>query len=150
MIASQLHTLSGIPFALAKAKAYFELLKFRLSFTVAFSCAFGFVLASPQINWTTLIMLFIGGLLLSGSSGTINQILESKYDALMKRTHNRPLPTGRLSVVEAIVFAAICFIISISILYLYTNPLTVLLSIVSMVLYSFVYTPLKRVGPIAV
>src|SRR5688572_2441528 len=93
--------LSKVSWLMAKAHAYWELLKFRLSFLVAFSCAFGFVLASPSVNWGTLIMLFIGGLLLSGSSVTINQIIERDLDKLMTRTMNRPLPTNRLSVQEA-------------------------------------------------
>ncbi len=135
---------------LAKAHAYWELLKFRLSFLVAFSCAFGFVLASPNINWSTLIMLFLGALLLSGSSVTINQIIEKDLDKLMTRTMNRPLPTNRLSVFEATIFASICFTLSISILLTFTNVFTTILSIVSMLLYCFVYTPLKRVGSIAV
>jgi heme o synthase len=150
MIAGPIHTLSGLPFVLAKARAYFELLKFRLSFLVAFSCAFGYVLASPNTNWLTLSMLFFGGFLLSGASVIINQILEKDLDALMKRTMNRPLPTLRLSVQEAITFSAICMIAGVSILLIYTNVLTTILSVVSMILYSFVYTPLKRVGPIAV
>jgi protoheme IX farnesyltransferase len=150
MIAGQIHSLTGFPFLMAKAKAYWELLKFRLSFLVAFSCAFGYVLASPRIDWTNLIMLFIGGLLLSGASSAINQILEKDFDKLMSRTMYRPLPTGRLSVQEAIAFTIICFVISITILISFTSPITVLLSVLSMVLYSFVYTPLKRVGPIAV
>ncbi|MBA4058496.1 MAG: protoheme IX farnesyltransferase, partial [Marivirga sp.] len=53
MITGQIESLTGISFAAAKAKAYWELLKFRLSFLVAFSCAFGFVLASAQVNWMT-------------------------------------------------------------------------------------------------
>ena len=95
-------------------------------------------------------MLFFGGFLLSGVSGAINQILEKDFDKLMSRTRNRPIPTGRLSITEANIFAGICLLLSLFILWIYTNPLTVLLSFVSMVLYSFVYTPLKRVGPIAV
>ena len=146
----QLDTTSGTALVAAKAKAYWELLKFRLSLLVAFSCAFGFVLASPSVNWLTLVMLFIGGLLLSGASAVINQIKEVEYDALMLRTQNRPLPTRRISAQEAWIFAFVCFAISIFILSIYTNTLTVMLSIVSMLLYSFVYTPLKRVGPIAV
>jgi protoheme IX farnesyltransferase len=63
---------------------------------------------------------------------------------------NRPLPTNRLSVNEAFGFAFICFAISITILFIFTNVLTTSLAILSMILYSFVYTPLKRVGPIAV
>lgn len=141
---------TAMQWVLAKAHAYWELLKFRLSFLVAFSCAFGYTLASPVVNWTTLLMLFLGGLLLSGSSVTINQIIEKDLDKLMTRTMNRPLPTNRLSVMEAIIFAVICFALSISILLIFTNLFTTILSIVSMLLYCFVYTPLKRVGSIAV
>ena len=144
------NNLSATQWLFEKAKAYWELLKFRLSFLVAFSCAFGFVLATPVVNWTTLIMLFVGGLLLSGSSVTINQIIEKDLDKLMTRTMNRPLPTGRVSVREAAIFAAICFGLSVSILLIFTNVFTTILSVVSMLLYCFVYTPLKRVGSIAV
>lgn len=63
---------------------------------------------------------------------------------------NRPLPTGKISTQEAILFSIVCFIAGVGILYINTNLLTTLLSILSMILYSFVYTPLKRVGPIAV
>jgi len=150
MIAGQTDTLSGSSLVVAKATAYWELLKFRLSFLVAFSCAFGYVLASSQVNWVTLAMLFVGGLLLSGGSSTINQILEKDLDKVMTRTMTRPLPTQRLTVQEAIVFAIICLAAGTLILLRFTNVLTVLLSLLSMVLYSFVYTPLKRVGPVAV
>jgi protoheme IX farnesyltransferase len=142
--------IASVTWILSKAQAYWELLKFRLSFLVAFSCAFGFVLASPTINWNTLVMLFLGALLLSGSSVTINQIIERDLDKLMTRTMSRPLPTNRVSVLEATIFAAVCFVLSVSILLIFTNLFTAILSIVSMVLYCFVYTPLKRVGSIAV
>lgn len=134
----------------SRVYAYWELLKFRLSMLVAFSCAFGFMLASPVTDWFKLVMVFTGAFLLSGSSIVVNMILERDYDKRMTRTMNRPLPTARLSVREATVFAAVCFVISISILFIHTNLLTTLLSVLSMVLYSFVYTPLKRVGSIAV
>lgn len=150
MIAGQIHTLSGASYLVAKSRAFFELLKFRLSFLVAFSCAFGYVLASDQVNWTTLAMLFLGGFLLSAASVIINQIIEKELDKLMIRTMNRPLPTARVSVQEAVTFCVLCFIAGVSILLVYTNILTTLLSIISLILYGFVYTPLKRVGPIAV
>jgi protoheme IX farnesyltransferase len=150
MIAGQIHTLSGAPFIMAKARAYFELLKFRLSFLVAFSCAFGYVLATRLIDWVVLTMLFIGGFLLSGASVIVNQIIEKDLDKLMTRTMNRPLPTARLTVNEAIGFCAMCMIAGVGILLIYTNVLTTTLSVVSMILYSFLYTPLKRVGPVAV
>ncbi|HEY0770884.1 MAG TPA: heme o synthase [Sphingobacteriaceae bacterium] len=150
MIAGHINTLTGVALLGAKAKAFSEMLKFRLSLLVAFSCAFGFVLASPDLNWMKLITLFIGGFLLSGASIVVNQIKEKEYDKVMTRTMNRPLPTERVSVQEAMVFGAICFLAAVIILYYFTNPLTTVVSIISMVLYSFVYTPLKRVGPIAV
>ncbi len=150
MVIEEVYRLNRSAFFLMKAKAYWELLKFRLSLLVAFSCAFGYTLATPQVNWTTLILLFIGGLLLSGSSIVINQILERDYDKLMTRTMNRPLPTGRVSVAEAGIYSVLLFMVSMAILMYASNSLTVLLSIASMLLYSFVYTPLKRVGPIAV
>ncbi|MCG8387449.1 MAG: UbiA family prenyltransferase, partial [Cytophagales bacterium] len=128
-----------------------ELVKFRLSFLVAFSCGFGYVLASGgHLNWAHLAWLCLGGFLVSGASITINQIIEKDLDKLMSRTMDRPLPTGRLSVKEAAIFAMVIAGIGLTILTLYTNTLTTLLSLLSMVLYSFVYTPLKRVGPIAV
>jgi protoheme IX farnesyltransferase len=150
MVAQPIDSLTGLSLILAKARAYVQLLKFRLSLLVAFSCAFGFVLASGSINFSTLFMLFLGGFLLSGASVTINQVIEKDYDKLMTRTMNRPLPTGRVSNQEAIIFSIVCFVLSIGILAACSNILTVALSVVSMILYCFVYTPLKRVGAIAV
>ncbi|MEJ7646837.1 MAG: heme o synthase [Chryseolinea sp.] len=150
MIVGHVDGLTGFTFAIAKAKAYWELLKFRLSFLVAFSCAFGFVLASPKVSYNVLMWLFLGGFLLSGASVIINQIIEKDLDLLMKRTMNRPLPTHRVTVNEAILLAAICAVSGVAILIVYTNPLTTTLAVLSLVLYAFAYTPLKRVGPIAV
>ena len=136
---------------MAKAKALMELLKIRLSALVAFSCAFGYALAvRGDINWQILLMVYLGGFLMSGAAVTVNQIIERDLDKVMTRTMNRPLPTGRVTVQEATLFSIVCLLISVIILWIYTNPLTVILSLVSLVLYSFVYTPLKRVGPIAV
>lgn len=128
-----------------------ELLKVRLSLLVAFSCAFGYALANRgTVNWEVLLMLTLGGFLMSGASVSINQIIEKDLDRLMSRTNQRPLPTGRVTINEATIFTLVCLGLGLIILSVYTNPLTVVLSVVSMILYSFVYTPLKRVGPIAV
>lgn len=150
MVAQPLDSLTGSSLIAAKGRAYVQLLKPRLSLLVAFSCAFGFVLASANTNLITLTMLFVGGILLSGASVAINQIMEKDYDKVMSRTMNRPMPTERLSLREAIIFSIICTILSLSILAAYTNILTVALSVLSMLLYCFAYTPLKRVGSIAV
>ncbi|MBL7878019.1 MAG: protoheme IX farnesyltransferase [Cyclobacteriaceae bacterium] len=136
---------------LSRLGAFVELLKPRLSLLVAFSCAFGYGLATQGImNWTILLILTFSGFLLSGASVTINQIIEKDLDRLMSRTSGRPIPTGRISVQEAIYFALLCMAASLILLWKFTNPLTVALSLLSMLLYSFVYTPLKRVGPVAV
>jgi heme o synthase len=134
-----------------KLKAYMELMKFRLSSLVAFSFGFGYILAAKgAVDWLAMSMLCLGGLLISASSGAINQIFERDLDVLMKRTQNRPLPTGRVTVQEAAVFAALLAFVGFGIMLVFTNWLATLLAMISMVLYSFVYTPLKRVGPIAV
>lgn len=134
-----------------KVRAYVELLKVRLSMLVAFSCAFGYGLAlQGAVDWITLVMLFVGGFLMSGASVCVNQIIEKDLDKLMKRTMSRPLPTNRLTPNEAMLFSMLCLLTSVVILWIYTNPLTVILSVISMILYSFVYTPLKRVGSVAV
>ena len=132
-------------------RAYWQLLKPRLSMLVAFSCAFGFVLASAgDTDFLRLGLMTLGGFFLSGASVTVNQILEQREDGLMRRTQNRPLPSGRLTRGQAVVFAIVVLLLSIFLLLWSTNVLTVCLSLLSMVLYSFVYTPLKKIGPVAV
>jgi heme o synthase len=134
-----------------KCKAYIELLKVRLSSLVAFSSGFGYLLGNKgEINWLNFAALVFGGFLISGASVIVNQVSEIEFDGLMKRTAGRPLPTGRLSVAEANGFAILTGSIGIGLLIWQTNLLTVVLAIISMILYSYVYTPLKRVGPIAV
>lgn len=133
-----------------KISAFTELLKMRLSFLVAFSSGFGYLLGMTTFNWTIFSALFFGGFFISGAAVTVNQILEKDYDKLMNRTRFRPLPTNRVSVNEAIIFSVVTLFIGLWLLMVFTNLLTVILSLVSMVLYVFVYTPLKRVGPIAV
>ncbi|MEP0987236.1 heme o synthase [Ekhidna sp.] len=135
----------------AKAKAYYELLKPRLSFLVVFSSGFGYALANQSaISWGSFIAFLIAGFLVSGSSVTINQIIEVKYDAIMKRTKNRPLPSDRISEGEAIWFSIITGIVGLVLMFLATNMLATSLAFLSLLLYAFVYTPLKRVGSIAV
>ena len=140
------------PLAFAqKAKAFIELMKMRLSFLVAFSSAFGYALGmGGAVERVQLVMLFLGIWLVSGASCAINQVLEKDYDKLMKRTESRPLPTERLSHAESLWFTTIIGLIGFLVLFQYTNWLTTGLATLSMLLYCFVYTPLKRVGPIAV
>ncbi len=132
-------------------RAYAELMKLRLSLLVAFSAAFGYVLAVPgPVDTVVLTILCVSGFLLSGASTTVNQIQERDVDGLMKRTQNRPLPTERVTPQEASWLAGISAVVALGLLLVFTNVLTTALALLSLVLYSFVYTPLKKVSPIAV
>ena len=133
-----------------KFRAYFDLTKFRLSSTVVFSSAIGFTLASDKIVWSKLLLFSIAAFATTAAANIINQIIERNLDKLMTRTENRPLPSGRLSVREAAVFGWIMAAIAMYILFYEFNYKAGLLALLSMILYGFVYTPLKRVGPIAV
>lgn len=137
--------------ATGKSKAYYELLKPRLSFLVVFSSGFGYALASQSfLDWGTFAIFLVAGFLVSGSSVTINQVIEQKYDSIMKRTKNRPLPSARVTESEAVWFSIITGIVGFILMFLATNLLATSLSFLSLLLYAFVYTPLKRVGSIAV
>lgn len=127
------------------------LLKPNLSAMVVFSSVIGYLLA-PGISFELIpvIELFIGGMLVTGGANTINQILERDIDALMRRTQDRPLPTGRMSPAEALILAVGAGLAGSILLTIAFNPLAGLLSMLSLGLYAFVYTPMKRVHPISV
>ncbi len=133
-----------------KLRAYTELLKMRLSLLVTFSGGMAYLLASQRVNYLDFALFLLGGFMVTGSANIINQIKEVDYDKMMKRTMGRPLPTGRLSNSEAAIFSFVLGVIGVSIHFIHFNLLTALLSLLSLILYAFVYTPLKRVGPIAV
>jgi heme o synthase len=143
---------SIIELFLSRSKIYYDLIKFRLSALVTFSAVFGFILGDSGVNfsWPQFIGLIFGGFLISGASGAANEIIERKFDKLMTRTQGRPLPQQAISVQEAKIFTAIIAVLGILTLAVFTNFLTTSLGIISMILYVFVYTPLKRVGPVAV
>lgn len=135
----------------SKIKAYVELLKLRLAVIVGLSGALGYMLATQGTYNVILIVLFsISGLMITGAANATNQALEVELDRMMNRTGNRPLPSGRLSKRNALYFAGVLLFLGILIQALWFNPFTAALSFVSYLLYSFAYTPLKRVGPIAV
>jgi protoheme IX farnesyltransferase len=136
----------------SRLSAYSDLIKFRLSALVTFSAVFGYILGDRGIDfgWSGFVGLVLGGFFISGASGAANEIMERDLDKLMKRTQNRPLPLQLISLQEAYWFTGIVALMGISLLWIFTNPLTTGLGILSMLLYVFAYTPLKRVGPIAV
>jgi len=135
----------------SKVKDYFQLIKFTLSFMVVFSTVVSYLLA-PNIRFDLIqvLLLFIAGMLITGSANTINQALEKDTDALMKRTAKRPVASGRLSTKEAYTFAAVAGIAGISIMWYFFNFESAVVGFISLLLYGFVYTPLKKVNSIAV
>ena len=135
---------------LMNIKLFFELIKFRLSFLVTFSSVFGFLLSSNYINYFSLFILIISGFFITGSSIINNQIIEKDSDKLMNRTKNRPLPTNKISSRNALFISLALCITGLILMVLFLNKLTALLSFLSLIIYTFLYTPLKKVGPIAV
>ena len=126
-----------------------ELTKVRLAVSVVFSSIAGYFLGAYQIELFSIILLAFGGYCMVGASNAYNQIIEKDLDALMKRTRNRPLPTGRITVSTALVTAITMTILGIVSLYL-LNPKTALFGAISIFLYTSVYTPLKTITPLSV
>ena len=138
-----------------KVKDYLQLMKLSLSIMVVFSSVMSFLLTqgSEQYvmnRWTMIFLLFVGGMLVTGSANAINQVVEKDTDAMMKRTASRPVASGRMSVAEGWAFAIITGAAGVFILGHYFNWLAAGLAAFSLFLYAFIYTPLKKVNSIAV
>ena len=137
---------------IAKLKDYMLLIKFTLSFTVVFSCVICYLLAPKVVeyNWYMIILLFLAGMLVTGSANAINQAVEKDTDAMMKRTAKRPVANGSMSQNEAYTFAVIAGIVGVGMMWYFFNLSSALVSAFSLFLYSFIYTPLKKINSIAV
>ena len=135
-----------------KFKEYIMLMKPSLSIMVVFSSVISYLLAPKVVeyNWTMILLLFVGGMLVTGSANAINQVVEKDTDAQMKRTSTRPVAAGKLSVREGWAFAIITGIVGVWILGHYFNWMAAGLAAFSLFLYAFIYTPLKKVNSIAV
>ncbi|MCL4119560.1 UNVERIFIED_CONTAM: hypothetical protein GTU68_028697 [Idotea baltica] len=108
------------------------------------------MLGATTVNYGSLALFAFAAFLTTAAANVVNQIWEKDLDKLMTRTEGRPLPSGRLNVNEAAIFAAICLSIAMFILIYFFNLKAAGISFLSFVLYGFVYTPLKRKGPVAV
>ena len=151
MSRTQAVNISRVSLIRSKISDYAMLAKFRLSFLVVFSAVIGYVFAvGVNYNFTHILFLSLGGMLVTGASNAINQIIERDIDKLMTRTQNRPLPTERMTMPEAVISAGVMGVSGIIILTYFFNPVAGVLSAVSLLSYAFVYTPLKRITPVAV
>ncbi len=129
-----------------------KLIKLRLTLTVVFSASICFLMGSQQqgdINWVNWAILTIGGFLVTGAANGFNEIIEKDLDKLMKRTMDRPIPSGHMTTGQALVLSLIMGIAGTYLLLLLNFP-TGVLAVFSIFLYAFVYTPMKRRSPIAV
>lgn len=129
-----------------KPKEYIELAKPRISMMVLITVSLGFLLGSTQdSSWLILLHTLLGVTLAACASNSLNQLLERRTDALMPRTADRPLPAGRLAVMEVALFGILCGIVGITYLFVNVNPPAALATLATLAIYVGVYTPLKRV-----
>lgn len=150
MITTRTESLTLASVVISKIQDYAQLVKLRLTMLVLFSAVAGYLLGAENFNWSQLALLVLGGFLITGSSNVFNQIIEKDTDKLMSRTANRPLPAGRMSVNEALFIAGITGMSGVFILWFFLNPLSGLLGSLALLSYVALYTPLKKISPVAV
>jgi len=128
---------------------YYELTKPKVVILIVFTAVVGMLLAVP--GWPGIIPLFFGTLgigLAASSAAVVNHVLDSRIDIQMSRTHNRPLPQGKLSPTHALTFAVVLCALSMLMLWLLVNPLTAWLTFASLIGYAIIYTVyLKHATP---
>ena len=136
----------------SRLQDYLQLTKPSLNIMVVFSSVIGYLLAPNVVafDWSMILILFVGGFLVTGSANAINQVVERDTDAQMKRTATRPVAAGRMSVQEGWIAAVVMGIVGAGLLAIYFNALSAGLALFSLFLYAFVYTPLKKVSAVAV
>ena len=130
-------------------KYFFEITKSRLSISVVFSSITGYLLATETVDTLHILYLFLGGFCMVGASNTLNQVIERDYDAIMKRTQNRPIPKGRISIPSALIISLLMIIIGFFLLNK-LNLKTAFFSFFSILIYVLIYTPLKTITPLSV
>lgn len=135
----------------SKLKDYQQLMKFTLSFTVVFSSVVSYLMVPGiQFDILSVLLLFAGGMLVTGAANAINQIVEKDTDAKMKRTATRPVASGRMHIDEAATFSVLAAVFGIFIIGLWFNWMAAGIAAFSLFLYGFIYTPLKKVHSISV
>lgn len=134
----------------SKWSSYVQLLKLKLTSFVVISAVFGYFIGAQTYNFTDLVCLIVGGFLVTGASNIFNQAIEKNYDALMKRTKDRPLPTDRVHVIEAYWLGLMMGMVGVCVLGVFLGPLSGVLGTLAIFMYVWVYTPMKRITPFSV
>lgn len=150
MTTSSAHNSTEDNVSYSRIASFYKLTKFKLSFLVVFSSVITYFTVVDNAKWKHVFALSIGGFLVTAAANGFNQIIERDLDKLMHRTKLRPIPTGNLSSLNAFIFCALCAIIGTGLLWIYTNALSGIFGILSIVLYALIYTPLKRITPFSV
>ena len=131
---------------------YWELTKPEINFLIAITVAAGFWLGSPasppHFPWTSFINSLLGALFVASGAATLNQLIELRYDAKMRRTARRPLVSGRIAPSQALWFGVLLSVNGVVYLAISTNALAALLAALTLLGYLFLYTPLKRITPL--
>ena len=143
------------PFSwLAALSDYWALTKPEVNFLIAIATLTGFYLALPgplaRFPWLLLVHTLLGTLLVASGTGTLNQYIERRFDAQMRRTSRRPLAAGRLKPTVVLWFGITLSSVGSIYLAIAVNALASLLAIVTLVSYLFLYTPLKRKTPLCI
>jgi len=129
-------------------KAFFNLMKPRVMSLVIFTCAVGLLIAPAQVNFLDAVFSLLAVALGSGAAGALNMWYESDLDSLMTRTCLRPIPTGKLTRNQALTFVILSSLISVIVLYIFSNLIAATLLLITILFYVFVYTIwLKRKTP---
>ena len=129
----------------ARLTDYYELTKPRMNFLVVVTTMVGYYMAAHGwSDWGRVIYTLVGTALTAAGSSVLNQVVERRFDSLMNRTKNRPLPAGRVRLGEALLFAAALSVSGIAMLALFVNLLTAALGASTLLLYVAAYTPAKR------
>jgi heme o synthase len=125
---------------------YADLIKARLTFLVVLTTLVGFYLGSPSpVNYLLMFHAVLGTAMVASGAAALNQLLEREHDAKMRRTRNRPLPSGRLQPTTVMIFGGVCACLGLLYLALAVNLTTSVIGAISLLSYLFIYTPLKRV-----
>jgi protoheme IX farnesyltransferase len=131
---------------------YWELTKPEINFLIAITAAAGFWLglsaAPSHFPWMPFLHTLLGTILVASGAATLNQLIELRYDAQMRRTARRPLVSGRIVPSHALWFGVLLAVFGVGYLAIYTNALASLVAALTLLSYLFLYTPLKRITPL--
>ena len=125
------------------------LIKYKVSIAVTFTAITGYVVYTGHFD-LQIITLVLGVFLLAGGSSALNECQESRYDAKMPRTMNRPIPTGKISLANAVLVSVMFCLSGLFVLYYNFGAITAALGLLNLVWYNLIYTYLKRVSSFAV